>query len=450
MEFNHKKVIFYGIVWAIALLIVFAVLNLKFKNENITTGKIQTTTFEIWTAEWTENWFNEIINDFKAAYPKYKDDNIKVRVFKDYETYRDVLTSSFIKRKAPDIFVFNNSDSIKVIEDRILGIPEEIIPTSYMRTNFEPRIADDLIISVPLDDWSTVEGLIWVAPGYDTLVTYSNFKYTKWLKLDTWSWIYAAIDSLSKKYSNIIPVALWTWSTVDRASDIFSQFLVQDWIKSVTDIRSSNTSNTVSRYIEFSDVKWDNAYYNEFKKQSLTWDNSLMYFWEEKTAIAFWFIKDIETIKNWWISKLRLQMSPFPRYLSGEWNLIIDYNYYAINWETESPELAYTFIEFLATDIGWRSYMNNVDYKLPSNVNLTNERLSDKIDKHYNAKYWSIYETDRTLVTFNKLIESSFDRFITDALDRANPTSEIPEISSNLICKHNQVWLLTWFETKCF
>lgn len=447
---NPKKIIFFSIVWALLLFFLFIIVKITGWDSKTPSVSTNSTPLEIWAVEWDEEAFNQIIKEFKVEFPKYSKTQINTTVFSDYKTYKDALVYAFVKWKWPDIFTFNNSDSIKLIEDKISAVDWNKLPVDVIRKSLDPAIWNELIESIPQEDWTNIEVVKWVAPAYDTLVMYSNSRYTKGFKLETWSWINSAIKSIKSKYENIYPLALWTWVTVDNSADIFAQMLLQDWISNLSEIDSRNIITTLSRYKSFWDISGDNGYSKEFNIQSKLSRGSFDYFGLNKTVMVFWYLKDFEKVKNSWISSTFLNISPFPRYLTWGSKTLIDYNYYSINSSTDNYDLASDFLAYLASEQWGKVYTDNVKYKLPTNLALISNKLKEKIDPIYNNKYNEMYLWDSIYVSFDKLIKDEFDSKIVENLDESLTNSQIINTKDAIVCKFNQIWLLTWFNNKCF
>lgn len=410
---------------------------------------------QIWTQDISESGLREVYADFLNKYPEYANITYDIKSFSDYSTYKDVLFSSFVKWVWPDIFTINNSDSIALIEERLVWISQDKLSPGYARNVLEPAIWNELIESYIDAEWKTLEVLKWVAPAYDTLVTYHNTRYTKGHDLTTWSWINSAIDAVKKKYPNSTPLAIWTWRTTDRAADIMTQIFMQEWIMWTNDLSKGWASTAINKYKSYWDVNWINGYETDFESQIKSWKWSFdifankWFFSSPKTVIAFWFIKDLETIKNLGMSKTYLHATSFPKVLGEDSKVLVDYNYYAINKDTQKYDLATDFMAYLASTDWARTYINNTEYKLPTNLDLIRERKKEKVDPIYNISYSDFYRQDSAYSSFDALIKDKYDEKIIELLDYDRPQTQVSIIRNNLVCKFNQVAYFTWLNQNC-
>jgi len=445
MQVNIRK---YIVLWVLGLLVLIVLYAFSqiWKNDNINNPSRPTGTIEIWSSEGSTDTLVQTINDFKSKHPQYNSISFQAKVFKDSETYYDTLMSAFARGKWPDIFTMNNSDSVALVWERVLPILENKMSPSYVRQNFDPFIWNELIEMV----WSwdnQMEIIKWVAPAFEFLVTFENSKYTKTSDLKTWASVNNFVNK--NKNSRIVPVGLWNWSNVENSPAIFTQMLMQDWITGLNNFNNAKVLSTSRRYSAFYDSEQNN--YSKYRVlQKAKNENNLDYLAEEKVWITFWYISDIEKIKNAGMKKSLLKLSPFPRYVWSDSKVLVDYNYFTISNLTKYPDATTDFLIYLASEDGWRTYMQNIDYKLPSHTWLIQERLGQKIDSMYNATYEDIYVESSLYSSFESLLWTRYDKYVEDVLDGWSISGNYIKVRQGIVCKYEQIINFTWLKNKCF
>lgn len=450
MEYNKNKIIFW-IIWVILLLFtVIFILTL----DNEPANKSQTSTwwnFTIWTIWDNSSDFSEIITDFKTKNPKYKNKAITVESFYNYEEYTYSLISAINKWKAPDIFVLNNNENKSIFSEQTIWINPDVINPNDFRKKYKSIFSDDLISSVEVE-WKQKEYLTWIPVWYETLGIYYNIKHVRSSDLKNIStlenWV---IQKLKKKYPDLIPIAIWNWTTVEHSADIVTQFLMlEPDVKSLSDINSTIIKQALGKYLMFWDSDWDNHYNSRYVELKNLWEKWLYLFARWDAFMLVWYPRKINEINAKWYPKTYLQASPFPHYFSWNWRTLANYNYFVANKKSTEQELAFDFMSYLSTETWASKFLKTYPYYLPALLSLESEKLEEKIHKDYNVVLKDFYNDDFELSSFDKWIKNIYDRDLEILLDNSSTYLSSFEIFKNsILCKTNKVLNLTKFSTQC-
>jgi len=140
---SPRKITFFAIAAAliVALGIGFSMLSTK-KDPGANKGAKSITA---WVVGDDSAGYEDIIKGFKTQYTQYKDTDVKIVKFANYNDYEKTLLNVIADGKSPDLFVIP-SDGSSILETKAELIPSQYISTEEFSRNFL-RIFDDLIVS---------------------------------------------------------------------------------------------------------------------------------------------------------------------------------------------------------------------------------------------------------------------------------------------------------------
>jgi hypothetical protein len=449
MNLHRNKIIFLGIAWVIALLIVFMIINVNKTNEQKRNTK-RVKEFSIWTTWDADNKvsLDALIDKFKEENWRYKNTDIEIKMFPDYLSYKNTLKSAIINDKWPDVFSLNNMDINDEVSWKIMWITAEDINPDYIRENFVWVFWRDLILSS--NDWeNNIEFLAWVPLWFDALSLIYNTRYLRWKDLDSWAWINSTISDLKEEKPELVPIALWRWSGITNAVDIFSQMLMQDWVDSAIDIWWK-VDQTILRYSEFWSTRWE----NKFDKLSTfikNWQDDIDFLTSWKVAIIAWYLKDFKKITEKANSSTKrfLRAWTFPAYTTKDTPNLISYNYFLINKDSENEELAKDLFRFFVSKDWQRAYAENFPYSLPADLDILAEIEDDKINDKLVIKYSNFFDSQVVYSSFNKGYIELYNTHLPLVLDSLNIKNEFTNLSSKILCVYNKVAKFQNLEASC-
>lgn len=441
---NKNKIIFW-IIWAILLiLLLYIVFNL---NNNKSPSWIKESwVFSIWIIWDKIDSSEKIVENFKKVHPEYSNKDIKIESFWNYDDYSYSLMSSIISGKSPDIFMLNNNEKNSIFSNQVVWIdPNKVNPNDF-RKKYKWVFADDLIFS----SWE-VEFLAWIPVWYETLWIFYNRRFVKDSELSSIAWLNNLVAELKDKNPNLIPIWIWNWSTVSWVADIITQFfMLEDWVKWLSDVSWKIISQALSSYFTYWDSTWYNAYDSRFMELSNLWRTSLDLFSEGETFMVVWYPRLINQISEKWFSKNFLLASPFPHYSTAWWKTLVNYNYFVINKDSKEDSLANDFLAYLSTDIWAWDYLSFFPYYLPALLSLESDKLDAKINPDYNIVLSAFLNTDYELWSFDKWIKTLYDKNIVSVLDNAsNYDKSFIKFKDTILCKEKKISTLEDLSTNC-
>jgi hypothetical protein len=441
---NKNKVIFL-VIWVILLVFFISIFSILSSKSAKKTNSWKWN-FSIWIIWDDKAKFNEVLNDFKEKFPKYKNTSFNIVSFSSYEDYYNSLVWAFLIWKAPDIFSLNNNDS-SFFDLQVLWIDPNVISPDDFRKNYDTVFSNDLIRKTKVDD-KDVEFLAWIPLWYETLWLFYNFREIKGKKLTTWSYVNDVIRQLSEDWETWIWI--WNWTTVHMVEDIITQFLLLDWIEKLSDANWDKLKASISNYIRFGDENMENKYNSFYKDIVWTNKNNLNLFSEWKVRMVLWYPRMLEEIDKNWFDKSFLRAESFPTYKEDEWKILVNYNYLVINKNTQFQELALDIMKYFASAEWQKKYLEKFAYYMPSMLSLINDRLEENLKDWYNLKYKNFYNPKLELTSFNKWIRTIYDKEVPLILDSWVNSVDLFEIlRKRLLCISNKMITQTWLENPC-
>ena len=378
--------------------------------------------------------------DFRSVVDQYQWDTGRVlnyshRDFESYDDYKETLMLELANDDGPDIFMLNNSEPLLLI-DRIVWIQPSYINPENFRKNYLAPFPEELIDSVE-DDGKKIDYLLWVPAGFEILGLYYDRRSFVGQNLDTWAWVWEAIQDIKDVNSDITPIWIWGGTSVYDSQDIFTQFLVNSWSRWILDVDTTDIRRALANYKNYADEDGANNYNEIDEELRQFWKDNISLFstWEIKMLV--WYPSLIEKIKASGFSKNFLSAEPFPKSTSLDNKLLLNYDYFVINEETEAYDGASSFLAYLTTDAWAIAYYDVFTWKLPSHGLLENN-LDQKFDNDFNITYKDILRDQIELVSYNKWIKTLFDSQIPQILDIEDiisASSTFSRLQSNINCK---------------
>jgi len=448
---NKNKIIFSIIWWVLLLLLFLWVSSLKTWPKKNTTWHINVNNFTIWIVNDEINKFQDFLAKFKANNPKYANTNFTVESFPSYSEYYYSLIWAFLKWTAPDIFVLNNNEKTSIFEEQILWIDPDIFNPNDLSKDFEPVFTSDLILKTEIDLWwdewkQTIEFIKWVPMWYETMWMFYSFRNFKWRNLSTWAWLNDAVSRLVKKRSDFIPVALWNWRTIISSYDIITSILVQSWVIWLDSMDDKSIKQSFYTYQSFGDLNWSNKYNKLYSEILKKWYSNLDLFSQDKVGLVIWYPRLINEINNKWFNKKFLRASPFPQSNASDWTILINYNYFVMNKNSNYTELWKELIKYFSSESWEKEFLKQFPYYLPAHLSLLSRKLDEKIHPGFWVKLWNFYNDNAQLVSFDKKNKVLYDEEIINVLDdNVNYVDLYKHFRKILLCKYwkmiNQEWL---------
>lgn len=432
---NKNKLMFLWVLGVVWLLIFIVFLLLRSESQEV----VKRDGLEIWTIG------HDPVN-FASVVSTYEQDTGRAlsfshRDFESYDDYKETLMLELITDDGPDIFMLNNSEPLLLI-DRILWIEPSYISPEEFRKNFYSPFPEELIDSVE-DDGQKIDYLLWVPAGFEVLWLYYDRRSFIGQDLSTWTWVEEAIKDIKEKNDDITPIGIWAGTSVVDSQDVLAQFLVNNGSRGILDLDTATIRRAVSTYKTYANEDGNNDYDEVSEELASTWKNNISLFSEWEIKMLVWYPSIIEKISKSGFSKNFLSAEPFPKSTSLDNKLLLNYDYFVINSETDSYDGASNFLAYLTTDTWAGTYYDTFTKKLPAH-SLIKERLDQKFDPDFNITHKNILRDQVELVTYNKWLKNIFDNKIPEILDEEDiltATVFIEKLQSNINCK---IQTLNW------
>lgn len=458
---NKNKIIFIIIWFVIFSFVVFIISNLN-STKKTNTSKIAD--FNIWIVWDNKDLFSSYLETFKKKNEKYKNVNIWVESFSSYKEYSDSLSRAFLWDKAPDIFVINNNEK-SIFENQTIWINPNIVNPDAFRKNYEAVFSNDLISSTKILQEDKVEKKVeflkWVPLWYETLWIYYDMRNLRWKDLSSWAAINDAINYIKTEKWDSLPIWIGNWANVSYASDIMTEFFMQEWAKNLDDVKDNIENWAFSRYFLYGDKTWDNAYLSKFDNLEETWninenntevtkENDLSLFSKWELSMIVWYPRMIENIDKLWFQKSFLRASPIPTLSNSNWLNLVNYNYFVINKNTKKSDLAFDLEAYFASK-EWQTEFHNIfTYYLPAMPEIFRNIQDSEIKDWYPVKIKDFYNSSLELSSFDKKLKNIYDEKLTEILN--NPTNYsilFDNFKKSILCKYDKIINFTNFSRTC-
>lgn len=451
---STRKIIFFVVATILLIGIIFGAWRLSQSKEQ---SKNIASELNIWVVGDASEWFDPIIEWFKAKYPAYKKTNIVVTKFWSYDEYQKTLLSVLADGSGPDIFVVDKwKDAI--LESKIIPIPEEFISIDDFYKRYDPIFLDTLIQEEQPDDKSPkVTSLYGIPLWYETLwVFYNKSIYpniiTTWPELD--------LQYLNNANPEILPAGIGLGPRyVQYGGDIVWLFLsyesrsykemgknskgIESYAKYSS--ASSATTNTPEEWVTQEPVSATSL------KEQMNQDNLTMtdLFVRGKVGMIFWFpslIREIEYAKKRAWSEATNQIiltSPMLKRASNSpVETIGRYYYFAVSKGTKSPSDALNFLLYLTTEEAEAKYLEAFPYYIAAQTSFQEAQKNTSLSPSFTrAKLWSFIDQMSKKTVFDYGIWSEFAlelEKILDTNDNANINNRLERLSKKITCQIDQ------------
>lgn len=423
-----KNKIIFAILWVILfVLLMLLALNLR------SWARPQVGSWDgnlkIWILQDDVTQFQEYLNSFKAANPKFANKQFVVESFSDELSYNNAVVSATLAGEWPDLFMINNSET-SILENLALGIdPSKVSPNDF-RLRFKPVFGEDMIVKDSTDE--TIEFLKWVPLWYEALGIFYNRKYfLRPSELKTWTDFSKEVRSIANKYSKIVPIALWNGTWVSRSADILRTFLVLEWNNSL--VNTWDTRQVLATLNEFWAANGDNGYNN--LSAPFIDETDIDFFTQGDVAAMVWYPRDLWAINDIWYQKGFLFATPFPWYAGKEKEVAINYNYFAINKNTKLPNSAHELLAYMSSKAGQQAYVDVFPFYLSPESSVELGMLEKKILPEYNIVYKNFITEDTQLVSYDSWNKYLFDMEVKNILDmKSGYDKRFSDMRSFVVC----------------
>lgn len=433
---NKNKIIF-AAIWIVILLIFVYILK-TISSEKQSGTQAQTWGWVVlWTLDNADQ-FTTFLWWFRENFPQYQNSQIDVVSFSNYTEYYHALIGAFLWGRGPDLFVLNNSEW-KYFDAQLYPSSPDIIDVDTFRNEFDLVFSKDLIEVIPSEE-SNIELLRWIPLWYQPMGMFYNFRELRWENLTTWSYINDLVNRFSQEWKTL----LWIWDgqNVAGIADIITQFFVQDNLAWVWETKANEFAQALTRYQMYGDRNAENKFTNIASWLTST-QNNVDLFTQGQVQILFGYPSLLEQIDKKWYNKSFLRASVFPTYTPNSGNILVDYNYFVINKNTQNMWLSQDLMRYFASEVGQKSYLDIFAYYLPSRLSLLPERLEKNIKDGYPLKYKDFYDSWVDMVSFYKWNKELFDRNITKIIDDSiNGRNLFENFRKTILCISNK--MITW------
>ncbi len=428
---NKNKIIFLAAIW-IVLLLIFIIFILMRMERTTTVSQDSLTIWTVWHSP----------EQFKSVSEQYALDTGRVlgiehKDFESYSDYKEALLLELAIDDGPDIFMLNNSERI-LLSERISGILPEYIAPEDFRKSFLSPFSEELIDTEKVDG-KNIDYVLWVPAWFETLGLFYDRRSFVGQDLETWAWVGEAIEDIKDKNSSITPLWIGHWSSVLYSWDIFAQFLINNNTRSLIWMDPSAVKRALWTYKFYSDSDGENNYAAISKELEENAMNNISLFSSWDIKMLVWFPSILAEIKKSGFSKNFLSAEPFPKTSTTDNKLIVNYNFFVINEESDEYDAASRFLAYLSSQQWAETYYDNFTQRLPAHSLIT-QKLNQKFDPDFNISYKDVLKDQIEFVSFDKWIVREFDEKIPSILnleDQRDAEKLIFRLSDSINCKQN-------------
>jgi ABC-type glycerol-3-phosphate transport system substrate-binding protein len=441
---SPKKIMFFVIIWIIALSMIIGILILQ--NQSSTTSVTPPETLKIWITDGTSLGYEALTAGFKTYAPEYKNTNI---VFEKKTTdpirYRTLLLKTMADGTGPDIFMVGAWED-SVIESRIEPIPSDVLEFG----NFEKRYDDvflPLIVSSGAEDALTTY-IMGVPLGFETLGVFYNKTLIREFPR-TWN----DLDSLYNKGidspSFVAGLGLGPRYT-PNAADIIALFYGRAGTTDITGIKAG-ANNGLASYMRYRDIAivgatQDDAY---APIRTLVWEQADMET-DKSTTIDLFVRGDIGMIYGYPSLIMELEKSDKRAGISSKAGVILTekipatsatsgikniakFNFFALSKTTLHPEAGVKFLEYLMTSEAEKIFLQNNSYLVAAQREFWTAQKWTKLSNILSRTTMDAFipDTDEEIFVFWYGLKAEFESFLSEYIDR-NDAIDINNISEKL------------------
>jgi ABC-type glycerol-3-phosphate transport system substrate-binding protein len=240
-----RKILFFAIIGLLIVWALLALLRLSKSTEEEQAKVVES--ISIWVVWWVSDDYTNILEWARETIPEIKDARFDIRVFPNYESYRDVLLSTLASDGGPDIFMIE-AGTDDVLASKSISIPGRFLDLSDYEKRYEDIFLDLLETEGAWKEQT--RALKWVSLWYETLgIFYHKSLFPVVPK--TWN----EIDALYKTEGGIsfFPVNIGMWpSYTPSATDIIALFFARDGVGETKAIKDAD--NALTNYISYANT----------------------------------------------------------------------------------------------------------------------------------------------------------------------------------------------------
>lgn len=427
------------ILWGIILVLLISVFMLLSNAWEKEKARSQNTNFTLWTLWDKADIFQQYLNDFKQSNTLYKDTNFNVVSFSSYDEYYYALIWALLRWEAPDMFVINNNEG-SLFDGSITWIDPSVISPDDFRRRYDLVFQEDLI-SQSNQEEQTIDYLKWMPLWYQTLGVFYNFRDIKPNNLKTWAYLN---DFVQEYRMNSQKSALWIgkWTSVYQVSDIFTQFLLLNGVSELWGTKANEIRSALMTYLRYGEWTQPNRYDEVAEIYQRENKTNLDAFSRWDIQVVFWYPSLLEEISKIGYNKTYLRAWVFPMNSENSWTLLANYNYFVINKDTAYYKTALDLMLYFNSPNGLKKYLELFPYYLPSQFDLLDARLEENLLSWYNIKYKDFYNSALELTSFDKWLQTYYDKEIINVLDsQQNSVNLFDKFQKQVLCiKSKMVW----------
>ena len=472
---NRRKIIFVALIaTGLAIILIFILMLSGVGKKDSAKGfKPETKEVVIWTVNMSPSIFEELNKGFNN-YVDRRDMKLVVRNFSAYEDFLAIFPRAVQAGVSPDVVLVPNHGWHIYLDPYIVSLGENIIELDDFENRFHALFVDELVFEEKqkVDGQNQiVRGIRGVPVGFEPLGIYYNRDLMPttpkfWEKISE----LLAEDAIEKKvpavslgYGRATPVSadILPFLTMQYEGEDFNSY---DQIDSV---ESRSTIEKILKYkLEPNNLsQFNDAYLNTltntdlFARQNVatlvgypsTERDILLAIKRAKKDKAY--NKDFEDAVRW-TTIPQVEEDP-----EKQINLA-RYMYFAMtkfgvnrNKEKPSNDPVIRFMQYLATTEAQKTFFDNYEYYLPSQIALLAEPKSqiDSKTGEFKMTIGDWYVATQKFVPYNKWLPHLFTYIVEKALDEPGATASVISwnILSYLKCKMNHLQDPDTYGTPC-
>ncbi len=462
---TKRKIIFVSIV-SLCLLIVLSIIVFLSRSSQSEGGKgfnPKTKEVVIWTVNMPSTLF-ETLNKGYNDYLGRSDMKLKTRDFGSYEDMLDVLPRVVQAGAAPDVVLVPNHGGHMYLDPYIVALGENILAFDDFENRFHRLFVDELLF----EEKQRVDGsdqlvrwLRWVPVGFEPLGIYYNRDLlsstpTFWKDLQN-------LLTQSASENNVSAVSLGFWRATPESHDILPLLVIQNKgvdFNSYRQLNSIETRSTIEQLLKYR-LAPNNLYQFQDAYQNTLTNVDLFVRGKVATLVGYPSLerdillaikraeKDKEYDKDFeddlrWTTIPQVEEDPknqtnFARYMyfamTKEW--------VNRNKEKASNDPVIKFMQYLATSDAQKTFFDNYEYYLPSQIALLAEPKLQINNQNgvFKMTIGDWYVATQKFVLYDKGIPHLFSYIVQKSLDEPGATATIMagNMLSYMSCKINHL-----------
>ncbi len=472
---NKRKLVFVAIIGVIlaAILIVILLLSGVGKKDSAKGFKPETKEVVIWTVNMSPAIFEELNKGFNN-YVDRRDMKLRVRNFGSYEDFLAIFPRAVQAGASPDVVLVPNHGGHIYLDPYIVSLGENIIDFDDFENRFHALFVDELLFEEKqkVDGQNQiVRGIRGIPVGFEPLGIYYNRDLMPttpkfWDKISE----LLAEDAVEKK----IPAISLGYGRATPASADILPFLTMQYkgedFNSYDQIDSVESRSTIEKLLKYrlepnNLSQYSDAYRNTLTNTDLfarglvatlvgypsTERDILLAIDRAKKDKAY--NKDFEDEVRW-TTIPQVEEDP-EKHINFARYMYFTMTKFGVNRNKEKPsnDPVIRFMQYLATAEAQKTFFDNYEYYLPSQIALLAEPKSqiDSKTGEFKMTIGDWYVSTQKFVPYNKWLPHLFTYIVEKALDEPGATASV--ISGNILkylkCKMNHLVDPDTYDTAC-